>query len=126
MTAHRRSGIFIGHLNVKIDILAGVLVLLHHLAENAGVIVEGCGTRTTPTGGFVTLAGLAQNGDFRLILLKVGFKVDSLHEIVTVIPNGYKAFGQRSGNCVLGLHYSCHILLHPFLTGHRQSYKAGP
>lgn len=27
LTAHRRSGIFIGHLNVKIDILAGVLVL---------------------------------------------------------------------------------------------------
>ena len=54
-----------------------------------------------PAGGLIALAGLAQNGNFRFVLLKVGFKVDSLHEVVTVIPDGHETFSQGSGNSIL-------------------------
>lgn len=70
LTAHRRSGIFIGHLNVKINILAGVLVTLQQVTEDGSIEVEGCGTRTLPASGFVALTGLAKMGTSVLFFSK--------------------------------------------------------
>lgn len=98
---HAGSGIRIGDLNVKVDILAGVLVTLHQRPEDGSVVVESGGTRTLPTGGLVALAGLAQNGNFRLVFLEIGFKGNGLHEIIPAPLNGHKTFRQGSRNSVL-------------------------
>lgn len=46
--------------------------------------MEGCRTRTFPAGSLVSFARLAENGNFRFVLLELCFKVDSVPTLCSV------------------------------------------
>ena len=108
LTTHRRGRVFVGTLDVEIDVLAGVLVALEQTAEDGHIVVKSGRAGAFPAGGFVALAGLAQNGDLGFGLFHLGLQLDGLHEVVAVALNGDVALGQRGRDGVLGVHDVCH------------------